>query len=530
MQDPEQNMKAVPNKKPKMMTVVAVVSAVLLLGALVVAHTVIDKGYQTYLTQLKDKIAEQAARFEQGDPQADYNGQYRLYLSVEAELANLSEILTKLNDQYPVLLTKKNEKSVGLADLKARMEAMKPALIAFKEAADENEAVSGELSARIGQAVPSVEYADLLARNKAAAAKVTGSSFTGALESDRAELADSLAKRSAALEYLVKDTETAERFAAVMADTSKTPDDAVAAINELIAQNDLLVSEAGEVNLPAYGAGGETAAGAVVLRKTQLAASVTYFGEIKGLMADVAAFNAKLEQGRGQGTKFSERLAAWMAWVKEMNGLKAKLDAINGKPEYEPLEGKRALETLGLSETGLTLSSYAPALTAVNNAMTGSAAMEKEIEAMLKSKARMVDKVTTSTHLLGENESLLSKINVELPEDLVDGLANFTAACKERNVFLTEYVAYVKDQAVAEGQSANRKQYLSMHTKYQDLAKSYPAGSTDRTFYQNLANDQSKFASQALAAYNEALKSAKAHKAAYEASRKKYVPMLDKVD
>jgi hypothetical protein len=248
------------------------------------------------------------------------------------------------------------------------------------------------------------------------------------------------------------------------------------------------------------------------------------------MMAEVGTFNQKLEQGRGQGTKFTERLAAWMAWVKELNTLKAKLNTINGDPQYAALPGKRTLEMMGLSETGLTLSSYAPALTSVNSAMASSAAIEKEIAAMLKSKARMQDKVTTSSRLLERNESLLGKINVELPEDLAEGLANFTAACKERNVFLTEYVAYVKDQAVAEGQAANRKQYLSKYSQYRNLALSYPEGSSDRTFYQNLANDQSKFASQALAAYNSALKSAKVHKAAYEASRKKYVPMLDKVD
>ncbi len=532
MQEQEQTMELEQGakKKPTMAIVVSAVAAVLLLAALFVAHSIIDRGYQTYLGQLKGLIAEQAARFEQGDPQADYNGQYRLYLAVDAELANLSDILAKLNDRYPVLLTKANEKAVGLADLKAKMEAIKPALASFKEAADEDGAIAGELSAKLGQAVLSAEYADLLARNTAAAAKLAGSTFTGALESNRAALADGLAKRGVALEYLVKDCDIAERFAASMADTSITPDDAMTAINSLIAENEALAANAEQANLPAFGAGGATAAQAVALRQTELAASVAYFGEIKTFMAEVVAFNTKLDQGRGQGVKFTERLAAWMAWVKDLNTLQAKLDGINGKPEYAALPAKRALELMGFSETGLALSGYAPALTTVNGAMASSTAIEKEIAAMLKSKARMQDKVTISSRLLERNEMLLAKLNVELPQDLAEGLANFTAACQERNVFLSEYVAYVKNQAVAEGQAANRSQYLSKYNQYKNLANSYPAGSSDRTFYQNLASDQSKFAAQALAEYNEALKSAKVHKAAYEASRKKYVPMLDKVD
>ena len=533
MQEPEQAMdvERSPKKKSMLMIGVAAASAVVLLAALFIAHSIFNNSYGTHLDRLKGMVAEETAKLEQGDPQADYAGQYRFYLAVDAQLANLSDILAKLNDKYPLLLTRASEKSLGLADLHGRMDGMMPGLQEFKAAADEDGAIAGELSAMLGKSVASEDYAGLLARNAAAAARIAGVSFTGSLEEDRAALAASLGKRAAALEFLVEDAGISEQFAAVLADVASSPDDLTAKLNDLIAENQQLSGRTAQADLPAHGAGGDSVVQAVAQRQTLLNADVAYLVEIKALMAEVAAFNGKLEQGLGQGTKFTERLAAWMVWVNDLNTLQAGLKAINDKPDYQGLEeGKRELASLGLSEMGLTLSGYAPALSAVNSAMSQSAAIEKEIDAVMKSKARMVDKVTTATHLLERNGALMSSIAVELPPELAEGLTNFSAGCTERNVFLTEYAGYVRDQDVAAGQKANRSYYLGKYEELRKIALTYPAGSDEHTFYQNLAKDQQQFASTALAEYNAALKSAQAHKKAYEASRKKYVPMLDKVD
>ena len=100
MQGPEQTMdvdKTV-RKKPSLTVWVAVASAVVLLAALFAAHSIFMKSYSGHLDRLKGLVAEEASKFERGDPQADAAGQYRYYLSIDAQLANLSDILAKLND------------------------------------------------------------------------------------------------------------------------------------------------------------------------------------------------------------------------------------------------------------------------------------------------------------------------------------------------------------------------------------------------------------------------------------------------
>lgn len=531
MQEPEKTMETenTARKKPVMVIIVAAASVVVLLAALFIAHSIFGKSYSGHLDRLKTMVTEEAAKFEQGDSQADAAGQYTFYLQIEAQAANLADILAKLNEAYPLLLTKANEKTVGLEDLKQKIEAVKPGLMQYKQSLDENGAINAELAAILGKAA-SADYDALIARNTAAQARIAGLSFPGALETHRSALEQGFEKRGAALQFLMEDAQAGESFAAILADVQAAPDELIARLNELVAKNQELAGKAEETYVASYGAGGASIGQAVTNRQQLLGATIAYLTEIKAVMADVAAFNGKLEQGLGQGTKFTERLAAWMAWVKDFNALEAQLKAVNDKPEYAGIETKRAMAAMGLSEMGTTLLSYAPALNAVNSAMASSVAIEKEITNVMKSKARMVDKVTTMTNLLVRDDNLLAKLNVELPADLSEGLANFKAACDERNVFLTEYMGYVKNQAVAEGQAANRRVYQQKYSDYKALAMTYPAGSSDRTFYTNLANDQLTFANRAREEYNASIKAAQAHKKAYEASRKKYLPMLDKVD
>ena len=519
-------------RKPYFAIGVGAAVFIVLAVALIVTYSIFDNSYKGNLEKLTGMVADAAGQFGKGDGSADATAsdQYRFYLTMDAQITNLSGILEKLNGNYPLLFGKATEETAGITDLRAKMDELMPGLKTYKECIDENNSIAGELAAFLGsdKGGKPADYAALTARNDALATKAAGLSFFGGLEGSRAAMTDSVAKRATALKFLEEDAAVNERLSALLSDLETKPADLLGSMTALLAENDALKAKAAEVNVGAYVSEGVDIEGMLAARTEQLNTCVAYLTEMNVIAGKVATLNGKIDQGLDSG-KFTARLAAWMACLKEYNTLDGEVKAANAKPEYAAVTSKRSLETLGLSSTGLSLPGWAAALNTVNTANSGSQAIEKEIDALLKNtKLAMVTRVTQLIAIKERNGQIIASAAVEAPESLAGGLANFIAGCQERTKFLEEYIQYSQDKALASGHLANQKIYQAKYTEYKEKAETYPEDSVDREFYLHLAKDQQTFANSEYNDYKTLNKTAETHRKAYEASRKKYQPLLDK--
>jgi hypothetical protein len=159
--------------------------------------------------------------------------------------------------------------------------------------------------------------------------------------------------------------------------------------------------------------------------------------------------------------------------------------------------------------------------------MGDSAVMEQTIDALLKNtKMKMQDKVLVLNQLFLENHGIIDSLVSGVPAGLADGLNAFTAGCTERTAFLSEFSSYAQDRSLADGSMALYNGYAAFRKQYLDDASLYAPGSDEAKVFQQLAAQQQAFATAEKARYDDYLKQAAAHKAAYEASRIKYLALF----
>lgn len=518
-------------KKPSMFAIgVTAVIAIVVLAGIIISYSIFNTSYNTNLDKLTALVTQADAQFARGDDAAGATpeDQYKYYTAIDGQIDNLSGILKKLNDKYPLLLGKANDESTGLAGLSAKMDELSPKLATLKACIDEDASVAAKLTGLLGggaQTGLSGEYTALISRNNALKSNLAGLSFFSALEDGRKAMLAAVDKRSSTLAFLEGDAAVNEQLAALLADTAAVPSDNVTTLNGLLQKNDELAAKVSDANL----AGGDNVAQMLNDRKGQINANIAYYTELVPLWSSAQAFSAQMDSNAAQGGKFSARVASYMSSVKQLQELEKQLKTIGDKPEYAVIANKRTLSGIGLSPEGQALAGYLKALVAVDAAVTSSNAMEKDITALLGNKTMtMVTKISSLTALLNKNEKLVASLAVEVPADLAEGLSSFTEGCKERTNFLNCYMNFTQNSGEASSLNATYKGYLSQRSASLAEANKFPAGSADRDFYNNMAADQLTLANDTKTRYNDTVKLAAADKKAYEVSRKKYVPMLDK--
>ena len=539
MQDPE-IQEAVEEKvarKSPFTIIVTAVAAVVVLAAAAVAYGIFSNSYNANLDKLKAMVADTQAKYQSGDTGEGVTlaGQADYYATLAADVESQRQILQKLNDMYPLLLGRATEKSLGLAELKAKLTDKLPQIDTLRACIAEDDAVTAALSAilaRGASAGQTSEYATLTEQNNDLVAKLGGISFDGKLEEGRAALNDRVNKRVPVLAYLADDAKINEEIAKLSADTAMPHADLKAGFTSLLDKNDALLAEAAGIDLTGYGSGQVDIPGMIAERKTLINAYIEYMGELDGMKPAVAAFCASLEGAATATGKFTEKLASYMTWVTQLKDLRAQLDAINAKEAYKGIEPKRSVDSLGMTPAGQKLLSYEDALNAINSAVATSKDIEAKTDNYLaEKKMDLPDKISAIEALLSRNNGILSSIAVEAPEDMKAGLENFKAGCTERVKFLNEFMEYVEDQQIAAGCSATISAYNKQRNEDLNNVKYWKTIEGDDgptvKYYEARAAEKKILINEQSTLKNAANKNAAQHKAAYEASRKTYQPLLD---
>lgn len=524
-------------RKSLFSTIVAVIVAVVVIAAIVVSYGIFNRSYNANLDKLKEMVATAQTQIAGGSDKAGATpkDEYDYYMALGSRIAGLPQILDKLNGKYPLLLGRGSNESLGISALQAKMDDMSPKLAVLKDCIAGDASIAAKLSDILGNGISagrSSDYSDLIALNNSLHAKLAGIAFEGAMESSRAALAASVESRSKVLDYLMGDAAINEELATLSADGQTAPADLKTQFSALLGKNDELTAKADGIDLTGYGSGDGNLAQMIADRKNLINANIGYMGELATLQNSVAAFCADLGSGSSKEGKLSQKLASYMVWINELKDLQNQLGKINAKDQYKAIAAKRTIASLGMTPAGQTLLNYEKALNAVNSAMTGSIDMEKKIGSLLtEKKMDLPDKMTALDTLAHKNDAMIASLNVDVPDDLKAGLDSFIAGCTERSTFLEEFMGYVEDQQIASGCAATYHDYLSQRQANLNSAAYWetiegPDGANVK-YFKGLASDEMSLASQQKTMQNTANKNAAAHKKAYEASRKKYQPMLD---
>lgn len=520
-------------KLPKALAAAIVIIGVLGLGGLGTAYALLHNHYMGYISQLQAIVNDNTQKFQNGDPNAgaSLTDQYNYYAVLNGDIGNLTVLLDTVNNQYPLLPFKETPRSLGIADLQQKMNAMAAQLATLRDCIGTDGTVAADLTSLLDKsstADVSADMATLASRNDALDAQVSAISFTGTIESKRAEFALGIQKRGAALHYLAEDSAVQSELAALLTGPLPSVQDAVSKFNALNDRNEALAGKYAGIDLTGISAKPIDFGAAVAARREQLKAATAYVQELEPLIGSVAQFCNTLS-APVQGATFGERLASYMVRVDGLQALEDRLKAINDKPAYASLPARRSIADLGFTGDGQTLLGYRDTVGALGNGVKKSDEMEKKIDSLLKNtKMTLPDKVSTLNDLLDQNTAILNGLQSGVPADLTQGLAGFQAGCQERAVFIGYFLDYVQDKVLADGHMTLYKSYLATKASYLESANYYTLkGLSDMAkHYKQLANDQGSLAAAEKAAYNDCLKQENTDKAAYTASRTKYKAML----
>lgn len=503
MQEPinqEQNEPAAAPRKPTYaLALTAIVVAIVIL-AVVAVQFIFNSSYSANLDKLKGMISTASGQLQNGDQTegATPAGEYRFYATLNAQVDNLSSILDKMNAAYPLFFFRTSADAVGLTALSTGIDGLMPKMESLKKCGDEDKAVSNELSKLLsGQSTEGVakQYADLITRNENLKTTLAGFTLTGSAEQVRAALAKGVDGRGSAMVSLHEYASVTEELAALINDVASPLETKVAKLGDLQKRSDTLSANIKGLDLTVYSAEGGKITEAAATLSARIKIDTDYLGEITPLQSDISAFCAGLESAAPAG-KLTAKMAAYMSSISQLKTIQSKLDTVNADKKYE-MADRVKIEDLGLTEAGKELLSFEDALIGVNSALTTSSSIEKQIAAIMKdTKSRMTDRVSALDNLLQQNNAIIAAFSVDVPASLKDQLTQYVAGCQERKTFLDAYSNYIIAKTAADGALAISK-------------KGGPG------------------ASQAKASYNSKLKEANGYKTAYEASQKKYKPLLD---
>lgn len=505
------------------------------IGGLGTAYALTHNHYMVYIDQLNTRVTAARDKFTAGAGDgATLVEQYNFYALLQGEINGLPGLLKRVNDEYPMLPGRSTLRSTGIAALTGSMDEMALQLGTLRQCIVENGSVSGKLTELLGAAQDvdvSADMAALSSRNDALEASVSGLSFEGAIEARRAEFADDVSRRGAALRYLKEESAVRGELLALLADTKSPLADVSAKLRELEGKNDALAGKVADFSANGVELKASGLSAAIARRKADIQAGIAYLGELGPVQTDLLGFCEGLEGSTISGEKFADRLAGYMVWVNQLNDLKGRLADINGKPEYEPLAPKRTLKGLGLTPAAESLLSCFDAVNALHQGIAAFGEMEKQIDALIKdTKLKHPDKISALDELSKRNNGLINSLLDSIPSELAGGQAKFGDACRERLVFLGHVIRYVNEKMQADGHKTLEKYYTSMKTKYLEDAAHWeleegPEG-PNVLFCKQLAEDMEDAAKSEKSAYNKCISNQKKHKANYEASRKKYKALL----
>lgn len=531
------NTPAKPKLPAALIAVIAVVG-LLGIGGIVTAYVLMHNSYTGYLDQLKAAIATAEGKFQNGDPgeNAALDGQYNFYVALNDEIGGLSAALDKLNNNYPLLPGRASDKSLGLYGLRAQMGDTYGKLATLKQCMDEDASIAQKLTELLAADAStdiSLDMASLSSRNDALDISISGIAFSGPLEDRRAEFASGIKKRGDALHYLKEDAAVQGELLTLLSSTQMLPADLIPKFGDLKAKNDALTGKIIPIEIEGVSLTEADLNAQVAGRKTMIEASTGYFTELTAVQNGVAEFCRKLKESPVSGATFAERFAGYTGYFTQLKALEAQIKTINEKPAYAALPVKHTAADLGMTPEGQSFLKYEAAIDTLNTATTKSAAMEKQIDTLLKdTKMTLPDKISALDDMTAVNRGIVNTPLEGVPEDLTQGFTAFLDGCRERATFLNEFMAYVDCKVKADGHKALSNSYLANRSDYLESAayweKIEGASGDNVKHFKQLASDQSSLASTEKKGYNDCLKEANTHKAAYEASRKKYKEMFAK--
>jgi hypothetical protein len=475
------------------------VALVVVILSVVVVQLIFSSSYNENIGKLKGMVATAAGQLEKGDETAGatLTDEYRFYATLHAQIDNLSSILVKLNDSYPLLFFRTNADVVGLTALSAKMDELLPQMKSLKTCADEDKAIAGELSSLLGgESAEGLagKYSGLITRNDKLKLTVSGLSFSGAAETGRAAFETSITTRGKALECLREDASINEELALLLADFSTPVATISSKLNDLQTKSDTLAVNMQGMDLTVYNPAAGKIADLAGSRSARIKIDIDYLGQIAPLQSSVATFCAGLETT--PAGKLTAKMAVYIGWLKQLQTLQVSLDTINADAKYADAD-KLSIENLGMTPAGKELLSGKESITALNAALVSSASIESKISSIMKNtKTKMPDKVTALTNLIQTNNAVITALSGEAPAGLKEQLDKYIDGCKERAIFLDDYANYLiaKDNSDTIGKIASKGGAGAAVAKQQ---------------------------------YRDALKITNECKAKYEASRKNYLSMLD---
>lgn len=527
------------NKKLILILVIAgvVLAGLVLVGGVGAVYLYFNGQYNAQLDKQKESVSIISRQLEQGSGESalSLEEECEYYRDLGKKIGELPAALEALNKEYPLLLGKADAEKVGITALQSAITAMEPKLTDLGETIREDESIAGSLTGLLDKGLDegsTKAYQDLIARNAALDGDVAGLSFTGMLETKRAAFAESIAKRGQALDYFLECAKIEDEYRVLSADLTTGLAELSQKYTALLGQYDTLNGKLANLNLKGIAPDSLNLSAAFQDRKVAVQATIDYLVDAATVQGALQEYCVALEKSVPKG-KFLEKLDYYVKWLAKLEGFEASLKELNDKPKYVNVSGKRTLEGLGLSEKGKMVLSYRKAVKDVKAAMTKSASIDTQVAKLLANKSAKPASIKKSAQgWATTNQEIITALSVDLPADLKDSAAKVVSGCKERAKFFTEWIGYQDDKATADTHNASYSSHLRKAEEYADTALYYYYyidgywSSTVEKYYQLMLKEE-KAADGEKAKANAAMKLANAHKKSYEASRKKYLPLMN---
>ncbi len=514
-----------------------VLAGLVLAGGATAVYFYFNGQYNDAVDTQKEKIAALNRNFEQGtgDSGVSLSEECNLYDDIGKKLSEASDSLAELNDKYPLLLNKATDESVGITALKTGLEAIAPKIKKLRETIEENESISKALTALLEKELDensTKAYQDLAGRNSAIDGVVTTLSFTGSLEDKRKVFCQAIQQRGLAMDFFLEDSKIQDAYRTLSADTTTGLAELSQQFTALLGQCESLEGKLPSSNLKGIAPDGLDLSANFNNRKVSIQASVDYLTEAATVQNALKDYCVALDKSIPKG-KFLQKLDYYVKWLAKLEGFEASLKELNAKPNYVNVAGKRSLEGLGLSEKGKMVLSYRKAVKDVKAAMATSASIDSQITKLLADKKAKPASIKKSAAAWAtKNREIIKTLSVALPDDLKAGAAKVLSGCKERANFLTEWIAYQADKATADSHNASYSAHMKKANDYAATGLYYYYyidgywSSNVEKYYQLMLKEE-KAAKAEKAKANAAMKLANAHKTKYDASRKKYRPLMN---